>query len=79
MRVFFALIRFFIWGVCIAAVVTSVLAFFDQIRREDTDAAKTAFSTQALVWIFSAYFVARAFDLSTRSFEELCRGFRRRK
>jgi hypothetical protein len=79
MRAFMALIRFFLWGVCLAAIVTSIVAFFQEIERKDDYPAKTALATQALVWIFSAYFVARTFDLSTKSLEELCGRLRGRK
>jgi hypothetical protein len=79
MRAFLALFRFFLWGICLAAIVTSVLAYFQEIKYKDDSAAKTAFAVQALVWIFSSYFVARTFDLSTKSLEELCARLRRRR
>lgn len=79
MRAFLALIRFFLWAVCLAAIITSVVAFFQQIEHEKDFPAKTAWSVQALVWIFSFYFVARTFDLSTKSLEELCGRMRGRK
>jgi hypothetical protein len=76
MRAFLALMRFFLWGVCLAIVVTSVIAFFQEIVHKDDYPAKTAFGVQALVWIFSAYLVARTFDSTTKSLEELCARFR---
>jgi hypothetical protein len=79
MRAFLALIRFFLWGLCLAAVVISVLNYFQQFEREAGDPRKTALALQALVYVSGAYFIARTFDMSTKSLEELCgRMFRRR-
>jgi hypothetical protein len=79
MRAFLALIRFFLWGLCLAAIVTSVIAFFQEIEHRIDYPAKTSLATQALVWILGAYFTARTFDLSTKSLEELCGRLRGRK
>src|SRR5262245_31506171 len=58
MRAFLDLIRLFLWGLCLAAVVTSVLNYFQQFEREADHPAKTSLAVQALVWIFSAFTVA---------------------
>ena len=80
-RAFWALCRFFLWGICLAAVIVSVLTYFDQMEHQKpTDNThKLAIVAQALFWIFSAYFVAKTFDSSTKSLEELCGRLRRRR
>jgi len=78
MRAFLALIRLFLWGICFAAVVTSVVNYFLELERR-TGPARTEFAITSSVFIISAYFVARTFDLMTRSLEDLCARFRRRK
>lgn len=75
---FWALCRFFLWGICMAAIVFAVFAFYEQIPRATTEEQKTAVSTQALVWILGAYFIARAFELSSKSLEEMFSRVRRR-
>jgi hypothetical protein len=79
MRTFLTLLRFFVWTLSLAAVITSIVAFFDQIKFHDDYPAKTAFAAQALFWVFSAYFVGRSFDLTAKSLEDLITRLRRRK
>jgi hypothetical protein len=80
MRAFLALIRFFLWGLCLAVIVITVLNYFQQYDREADYPAKTALALQGLVYVSGAYFIARTFDLSTKSLEELCgRMFRRHR
>jgi len=78
-RAFLALLRLFLWGLCLAAVIVSLTYFFQDIHRERDDAAKTAFAVQALVWILGSYYAAQTFDSATKSLEELCARFRRKR
>jgi hypothetical protein len=78
-RAFFALVRLFLWGVCFAAIVLSVAAYFMEIEKKIQPIDKAVWSAQALVWIMGSYFLARAFDDSTKSLEELCARLRGRR
>lgn len=79
MRAFLALLRLFLWGVCLTAITTSIIAFFQEIERKPDDAARTAWALQALVWIFSSFLIARSFDLTTKSLEDLLNRFRAKR
>jgi len=76
MRAFLALFRFFLWSTCFAAVALAVVNFFMEYGRYDDPPAKTAFALQMIVFVAGFYFVARTFDLATKSLEELCARFR---
>lgn len=77
-RAFFALMRFFLWGLCSASVAISVAGYFLESDRQAQALEKTAFGLQSLVYVLGAYFIARTFDDSTKSLEELCARLRRR-
>jgi hypothetical protein len=79
MRTFLTLLRFFVWTLSLAAVITSIVSYFDQYPYRDDMPSKTEHSVKALVWIFSAYFVGRAFDLTAKSLEELLNRLRLRR
>ena len=40
---------------------------------------KIMFSVQSLIWVLGSYYLARTFDDSTKSLEELCARLRRRR
>lgn len=79
MRLFLALCRLFVWGVSLALVLMSVAAFFLEIERKDDPPAKGSYALQAVVWILSAYFLARTFDLFSRNLEDFYSRLRRRR
>ena len=79
MRTFLTLLRFFVWTLSVAAVVTSIFAFFKEYPYKDSIPDKTEHSVKALVWVFSAYFLGRSFDLTAKSLEELLNRLRRRR
>jgi hypothetical protein len=68
MRAFLALIRLFLWGIC----------FYLELQRKQGQERQN-FAVESTVFIIAAYFVARTFDLMTRSLEDLCARFRRRR
>ncbi len=78
MRAFLALIRLFLWGICFAGVVTAVISYYLELQRKQGPERQT-FAIESSVFIIAAYFVARTFDLMTRSLEDLCARFRRRR
>ena len=78
-RAFWALVRFFLWGVCFAAVVLSVVAYFVDFDKKVDFNDKILFSVQSLIWVLGSYYLARTFDDSTKSLEELCARLRRRR
>lgn len=78
-RAFFALVRFFLWGLCFAAVGIAVVAFYLEHDRPKEQIDKTLFALQSLVYVLGPYFIARTFDDTTKSLEELCARVRRKK
>jgi uncharacterized paraquat-inducible protein A len=78
-RAFFALLRFFLWGLCFAAVVIAVVNYYLEHERHRELLDKTLFALQSLVFVLGSYFIARTFDDSTKSLEELCARLRRKK
>src|SRR5436309_13256576 len=44
MRAFLALIRLFLWGICFAAIVTSVISYFLELERRKGPAERTNFA-----------------------------------
>ena len=79
LRAFWALVRFFLWGICFAAVVLSVVAYFVEFDKKVDFNDKVLFSVQSLIWVLGSYYLARTFDDSTKSLEELCARLRRRR
>ena len=78
-RAFFALMRFFLWGLCFASVAISVVAYFLDHDRGKDQIEKTFFALQSLVFVLGAYFIARTFEDTSKSLEELCARLRGRK
>lgn len=79
MRAFLSLIRLFLWGICFVGVLTAVIGFYLELQRKQGYQERIEFATVYSVFIIGAYFVARTFDLMTRSLEDLCARFRRRR
>ncbi len=79
MRAFWALCRFFLWGVCFAAVVLSVVGYFVNLDKKTDFHDRMLLSVQSLIWVLGSYYLARTFDDSTKSLEELCARLRRRR
>jgi hypothetical protein len=77
-RAFFALVRFFLWGLCFASVGIAVVAYYLEHERPREPLEKTLFALQSLVYVLGSYFIARTFDDTTKSLEELCARLRRR-
>src|SRR5262245_5076840 len=48
-RAFFALMRFFLWGICLASVVISVIGYFLESERKHDFNERVAFGLQSLV------------------------------
>jgi hypothetical protein len=78
-RAFFALMRFFLWGLCFASVAISVVAYFLDHDRGKDQIEKTFLALQSLVFVLGAYFIARTFEDTSKSLEELCARLRGRK
>jgi hypothetical protein len=78
-RAFFALLRFFLWGLCFASVALSVVAYYLEHEKPREPLEKTLFALQSLVYVLGSYFIARTFDDTTKSLEELCARLRRKK
>jgi len=79
MRPFWALVRFFLWGICFAAVVLSVVSYFVEIDRKTEPLEKTMVSVQALIYILGSYYLARTFQDASKSFDELVLRLRSKK
>jgi len=77
-RAFFALLRFFLWGLCFAAVAIAVVNYYLEHERHRELLDKTLFALQSLVFVLGSYFIARTFEDTTKSLEELCARLRRR-
>ena len=57
----------------------SVVGFFLENERKTEGLERTSFALQSLVYVLGAYFIARTFDDSTKSLEELCARLRKKK
>jgi hypothetical protein len=79
MRAFLSLIRLFLWGICFAGILTAVIGYYLELQRKQGYQERTEFAIVYTVFIIGSYFVARTFDLMTRSLEDLCTRFRRRR
>jgi hypothetical protein len=79
MRIFLALFRLFLWGICFAAIILAVASYVVEIGGKVEPQEKVTLAVQSLVWIFAPYYLARTFDDSTKSLEELCARMRRKK
>jgi hypothetical protein len=79
LRAFWALVRLFLWGVCFAAVLMSVVTYFLEVEKKVDENAKVLFTAQILVYILGAYYIARTFEDATKSLEELWARIRRRR
>lgn len=78
-RAFWALCRFFLWGICFAAVVLAAANYFVDFDKKADFNGRILLSVQSLIWILGSYYLARTFDDSTKSLEELCARLRRRR
>jgi hypothetical protein len=79
LRAFWALVRLFLWGVCFAVVLLAVVSYFLEFEKKIDDIQKVILTAQHLVYILGAYYVARTFEDTTKSLEELCARIRRRR
>jgi hypothetical protein len=78
-RTFWALCRLFIWGICLAGVGISILYYLTELGNVTKNDEKQLLALQSLVFLFGVYYLARSFDDSTKSLEELFARLRRRK
>ncbi len=76
---FWALLRLSLWGLCFLVVVLSVVYYFTEIEKKVDSLEKALVSVQALIYILGSYYLARTFEDSTKSLEELMIRLRRRK
>ncbi|MBY0522482.1 MAG: hypothetical protein K2R98_03755 [Gemmataceae bacterium] len=78
MRAFWALVRFFLWGLVFAGLILTVANYFLEIEKKAKD-DQLFFALQTLIYILGGYYLARTFDDSTKSLEELCARLRRKR
>jgi hypothetical protein len=78
LKVFWALVRISLWGVCFGAIVLGFVNFFVESPKGRDDQQKIEIAARALVWLVGPFYLARTFESSTKSFEELVQRIRGR-
>lgn len=76
---FWALCRLSVWGIALSGVAISVIYYFAESANVTKTDEKNLLALTTLVFLFASYFLARTFDDSTKSFQELMISLRRKK
>jgi hypothetical protein len=77
-RTFWTLVRLFLWTACFGAIILGVVSYFVENPKAYGAVDKTELAARTLVWLVGPFYLARTFESSSKSFEELVQRFRRK-